>query len=75
MFYDGQKKGQGTYTWQDGKIYTGMFENGHPNGQGTQTFPSSSQKYSGEYYCGLKNGHGTEYKNDGTFYKGEWVLD
>jgi hypothetical protein len=36
-FAQGLKHGQGTYTWKDGRIYVGAFENGKQHGLGKYT--------------------------------------
>ena len=46
-FKDGQKDGQGTYTFPNGKKYVGEFKDGKMHGQGTYTWPSG-QKYVGK---------------------------
>ena len=61
---EGDKKNDGKY---DGEI-----ENGLPNGQGTFTFPNSTQIYVGTLKDGLREGKGTYTWSDGGKYEGEY---
>ena len=47
----GQRHGQGTLTYADGKTYTGEFKDGERNGQGTYTWPDG-HTYTGEFKAG-----------------------
>ncbi len=67
---DGQRNGQGTYTWPDGKAYVGEFQDSKPDGQGTETLPDG-EKYVGEWSDGKRNGQGTETWPDGKTYVGD----
>ena len=69
-FKDGEKHGQGTYTWSDGREYVGEYKNGERNGQGTSTSPDG-QKYVGEWKDG-KPWNGTQYDKEGNIL-GKWV--
>ena len=55
----------------DGK-YEGGIENRLPNGQGTFTFPNSTQIYVGTFKDGLREGKGTYTWSDGGKYEGEY---
>jgi len=44
---NGEFYGQGTYTWEDGSVYTGQWRNGKMHGWGTLTFPN------GDKYVGI----------------------
>ena len=55
----------------DGK-YEGEIKNGLPNGQGTFTFPNSTQIYVGTFKDGLREGKGTYTWSDGGKYEGEY---
>ena len=60
---NGEKNGQGTYTWSDGSKYVGEFKDDKRNGQGTYT--SHNGKYIvGEYKDDLP-WNGTQYEKDG----------
>ena len=45
---DGERHGQGTVTYADGKKYEGQFSKGRKHGEGTQTW-SDGRKYVGEW--------------------------
>ena len=47
----GQRHGQGTLTYADGKTYTGEFKDGERNGQGTER-SADGGKYAGEWKDG-----------------------
>ena len=64
----------GSYTWADGAIYTGEWEEEQVNGQGTFTWPDG-RKYVGEWKGGRRNGRGTITWADGRKYVGEWKDD
>jgi len=50
--------GKATYTFPDGKVYTGDFVNGIPEGFGTMTF-NNYDEYEGQWTAGEMDGHGT----------------
>ena len=54
---NGERHGQGTYTFHDGKHYVGAWRNGQRYGQGTLTFPNGDV-YMGEFANGTFHGHG-----------------
>ena len=66
----------GKWEWyEDGdekkdKKYVGEIENGEPNGQGTYTFPNSTQNYVGTFEDGQEEGQGTFTWGDGVKYVG-----
>ena len=51
--------------------YTGEWQDGNFNGQGTATFPDG-ETYTGEWQDGNFNGQGTRTFPDGTTYTGKW---
>ena len=61
----GQRHGQGTYTFIDGREYVGGWRNGKQNGTGTYT--RRGVKYVGDWKEGQKHGQGTQTK----FLKGQ----
>ena len=54
--------GKGTYTWNDGSIYTGDIRNGKRDGVG-KFAGSSKQIYEGGWHNGRRNGHGKIFYN------------
>jgi len=64
-------RGQGTYTFADGSVYTGAWANGKRNGQGIMTYPDGV-KYEGEFSDGLFSGQGTYNFANGSVYTGAW---
>ena len=71
---DGERHGQGTVTYADGKKYVGQFENGRKHGEGTQTW-SNGKKYVGEWNKGKRTGSGVMTNRDGSKFDGEWKRD
>ncbi len=65
------KMQRGAYTYSDGAIYEGEWENDKPHGQGTLTLPSG-RKHIGEWKAGKRHGPGVEMRPDGTKLYGEW---
>jgi hypothetical protein len=49
--------GQGTYTFADGREYSGDFFLDHIKGRGTLTYPDG-EKYTGNFVNGRYHGHG-----------------
>ncbi len=66
--------GQGTYTYPDGSVYTGQWENDKFNGQGTFTY-SDGSVYTGQWENGQRNGQGTFTRLSGAKYQGQWEND
>ena len=75
VFKDGERNGQGTYTYGkgewEGDKYVGDWKDGKRTGQGTYTW-SNGNKYIGEWKDGKRTGQGTLTFPDGTKYVGEW---
>ena len=75
VFKDGERNGQGTYTYGkgewEGDKYVGDWKDGKRTGQGTYTW-SNGNKYIGEYKDEKPNGQGTLTFPDGTKYVVEW---
>ena len=63
-FKDGERNGQGTYTYPNGDKYVGEFKDGKHNGQGTHTF-ANGNKYVGELKDGKYNGQGIKFLANG----------
>lgn len=43
-FKDDKRHGLGTFTWDNGKIYIGHWENGKMKGEGTYILPDGTRK-------------------------------
>jgi hypothetical protein len=73
---DGQKSGQGTYTWAGGERYVGQWKNDLQSGQGTLNLRNGGV-YVGQFSDGKQNGQGTYRSGDseyvGRFEKGDFV--
>jgi hypothetical protein len=69
QFKDGERSGQGTYTYANGQIDAGEFRNGVLNGQGT-TKHVNGDSYVGEFRDDEPNGHGTYDFSNGDKYVG-----
>ena len=68
---DGERHGQGTVTYADGKKYEGQFSKGRKHGEGTQTW-SDGRKYVGEWKKSKRDGFGIMTYKDGSKFDGEW---
>ncbi|MCD6185824.1 MAG: SUMF1/EgtB/PvdO family nonheme iron enzyme [Deltaproteobacteria bacterium] len=66
--------GQGKYTYPDGSVYVGQWENDKFNGQGTFTY-SDGSVYTGQWKNGQRNGQGTFTRLSGSKYQGRWKND
>ena len=67
-------KGHGTYEWENGDFYEGMWKNGKPDGNGVFYF-ENGDNYTGRFSEGLKNGHAKYTWKDGNTYDGNWDED
>ena len=65
---------QGTYTFPNGRKYTGEWKDGERHGQGIFRWPDGPKivSYVGEYKDGKRHGQGTMTLSDGGKYVGEW---
>ena len=63
-----------TYSFRDGKKYTGQFRNNKRNGEGTFTWPDGA-RYVGGYKDDIRNGRGTFTYPNGTKFVGEYRDD
>ena len=63
---------EGTYTYPDGKVYTGQWQFRERNGWGTLKYPDG-RFYEGEFMSGLRNGKGVMIWPDDRRYVGEFV--
>ena len=61
----------GTYTWSNGAIYVGEFENNEMHGQGTLKW-STGEKYEGAFANGAMHGQGTYTDNNGKLFNIEY---
>jgi hypothetical protein len=67
------KNGAGSYVWDSGNKYQGIFKNGKRTGQGTYTF-ANGDKFVGEFLDGKFHGKGKYTYTDGDVYDGQWLL-
>ncbi|XP_057977667.1 phosphatidylinositol 4-phosphate 5-kinase 8-like isoform X2 [Malania oleifera] len=65
---------KGKYTWSDGTVYDGDWEEGKMTGKG-QIFWSSGATYEGDFSGGYLHGSGTYTKSDGSNYRGVWRMN
>jgi hypothetical protein len=63
---------KGTYTYPDGKVYTGQWEFYERNGRGTLKYPDG-RFYEGEFKSGLRTGKGVMIWPDGRRYVGDFL--
>lgn len=56
-------EGKGTYTWPDGKKYTGEYKEDRKDGEGTFEFPNGT-KYVGSWKLGKQDGFGKIFQGD-----------
>ena len=63
--------GQGIFTWSDGRIYKGEFQNNKKHGKGVYTYPDGKY-YDGMWENGLQNGSGVFTSPEGKSRPGEW---
>ena len=68
----GLKQGKGTYSWLDGSIYEGDFDNDLRHGTGHFTW-SNGEKYKGDYLKDQRTGLGIYTWPDGSFYEGSFL--
>jgi len=66
------KFAHGIYTWNNGRIYDGDWDNTLRHGYGKYTWPDS-RKYEGEWKNDKRDGHGKYTWPDGDEYEGEFV--
>ena len=72
-FLNDERK-KGIYTFADGRVYEGEFENALYEGRGKQTWPDGTL-YIGEWHKDQRHGKGTMTWPDGTIYDGDWKND
>lgn len=77
---NGQRSGQGTYTYTNGSTYVGNWVNGRKNGQGTMRWTArvgeaNGDVYEGNFADGWMNGHGIMKYDNGDVYEGNWGVD
>jgi len=75
QWHQDQRHGEGSQTWQDGRIYEGQFYEGRFSGQGKMEWHISHglMVYEGQYINDQKHGHGKYIWPDGRVYDGQWV--
>ncbi len=71
-FLNGERHGQGSYTWPGGDRYVGEFRNQKFHGQGTFTF-ANGDRYAGEFKDDQFHGKGSFTSAKGDKYVGEFV--
>lgn len=70
-FVDGDREGEGVYTWTDGSRYGGNWHLNKRHGKGTMQF-SNGATYEGEWRNGERYGVGTYISPTGVKYQGDW---
>jgi hypothetical protein len=68
---NGDRHGQGVYTWANGDTYDGEWQNGDRHGQGVCIY-ADGRKYDGEWKNGDRHGQGVCIYADDRKYDGEW---
>jgi hypothetical protein len=63
---------EGTYTYPDGKVYTGHWEIRERNGRGAMKYPDG-RRYEGDFKSGLRHGKGIMTWPSGRRYEGDFV--
>ena len=66
------KNGKGVYNWDDGSVYSGLFENGKMNGTGKYT-DHKKDVYTGPFKNGKLHGKGKIEYFDGSFCEGMFI--
>ena len=66
-----QKCGQGMFTYADGSVFEGRFENDKREGEGTFTWVNGGQ-YVGSYRADMRDGYGVYEAPHGAVYRGQW---
>jgi hypothetical protein len=59
--------GYGGFTWEDGNVYEGNWENGKQHGEGVFMWSQTQAMYSGQWQNGLQHGQGFLLLPDGDF--------
>lgn len=59
-YREGEKEGNGKFTWLDASVYEGQFKQGVFHGFGKLTDKANNYSYEGEFLCGEKHGKGVE---------------
>jgi hypothetical protein len=70
-FKNGDRHGQGTYTWSTGEEYIGEWKYNKMHGQGTMIYADGS-RYVGMWQADLEHGQGVKTFTSGRKYVGEW---
>ena len=68
------RHGIGKYTWADGSLYEGEWEDGLRHGQGIMT-ETDGRSYSGQWQRDKKHGYGIYKRPSGAVYEGQWEGD
>ena len=68
------RQGKGTFTWEDGNVYTGNWKNDEISGYGELTYPEIGT-YKGNYSNSMRSGEGTFTWEIGDSYTGGWRED
>ena len=69
--FSGKMHGKGIYTYTNGNVYEGCFNEGVKQGRGTFTW-SDGDVYDGEFENDMRNGSGVYIYKNGNRYDGEW---
>lgn len=76
--YEGERNtfnrfhGQGTYTYGNGKVYSGQWRDGRRHGKGEQTW-ANGDRYVGDWSGNRTHGKGVKTWINGDRYEGEWI--
>lgn len=70
-FRNDNRYGQGTQTYNDGKVYQGSWENDKWEGKGTITY-KTGEKFVGNFHEGKRHGHGIYYDKKGKPTENDW---
>ena len=66
--------GHGTFEWENGGFYEGMWDDGKPHGYGFFIYENDDQ-YKGKFSEGLRQGNGKYTWKAGNSYDGNWDKD
>ena len=69
--FNRMREGVGTYTYADGSVYEGGWQDGLHHGKGTKRFPNGDV-YEGDFQSDKRHGKGTYTYASGNVYQGEW---
>ena len=74
-FINGEKYGQGKYTFPNGEYNDEKFGNDLYEGNGVYKWPAEGRKYQGQFHIGNMEGNEIRRNSDSSVYKGKYVGD